>query len=105
MKSLAWVALLFPAALWAADGEYALTIKDHQFDPSEVHVPANMKVKLIVHNLDAAPEEFESHDLNREKIIPPGSKISIFIGPLKPGKYSFFGEFHQDTAKGTVIAE
>lgn len=29
----------------------------------------------------------------------------IFVGPLKPGRYPFFGEFHEKTAQGVLIAE
>ena len=98
--------LLFaPLCGLAADTEFTLVIKDHHFVPSEIRVPAGQKVKLIVENQDATPEEFESHELNREKIIAPKSKASIFIGPLKAGKYPFFGEFNQATARGLVIAE
>ena len=101
-----FVALAFaPVFAMAADTEVTLVIKDHHFVPSEVRVPAGQKVKLIVENQDATPEEFESHELNREKIIAPKSKASIFIGPLKAGKYPFFGEFNQATARGLVIAE
>jgi plastocyanin len=98
--------LLFaPLFSLAADMEVALVIKDHHFVPSEIRVPAGQKVKLILENQDATPEEFESHELNREKIVAPKSKVSIFIGPLKAGKYPFFGEFNQATARGLVIAE
>ncbi len=96
---------LLPAFAMAADNEFAITIKDHKFSPSEVRVPAGQKVKLIIENQDSTPEEFESHELNREKIIAPRSKAAIWIGPLKPGKYPFMGEFNQATAKGVVIAE
>jgi plastocyanin len=89
----------------AADGEIALVIREHRFEPAEVRVPAGQKVKLVVHNQDATPEEFESHELNREKIIAPGAKVNIYIGPLKAGRYPFFGEFNEKTARGTVIAE
>lgn len=89
----------------AADNEFLLVIKDHRFSPEQIKVPANKKVKLIVDNQDATPEEFESHDLNREKVIAGKSKANIFIGPLKPGKYKFFGEFHEKTAQGVIIAE
>jgi len=82
-----------------------ISIKDHLFSPAEVKVPANQKVKLIVKNLDATPEEFESHDMDREKIIPGNSTATILVGPLKPGTYSFFGEFNEKTAQGKVIAE
>ncbi len=97
--------LVLPVFANAADKEITLVIKDHRFAPAEVKVPAGQKVKLIVDNQDATPEEFESHDLNREKVIPARSKGSVFIGPLKAGRYSFFGEFHEDTAKGVIIAE
>lgn len=90
---------------WAADGEFQLVIKNHRFDPADLKVPAGQRVKLIVHNQDSTPEEFESHTLNREKLIPAGAKVSIFIGPLKAGRYEFFGEFNEATAKGVVIAE
>jgi heme/copper-type cytochrome/quinol oxidase subunit 2 len=97
--------LLCSLSAFAADGEFALVIRDHCFEPAEVRVPVGRKVKLVVHNQDATPEEFESHELNREKLIAPGAKVSIYIGPLKPGSYPFFGEFNDKTARGTVIAE
>jgi heme/copper-type cytochrome/quinol oxidase subunit 2 len=115
MKNLALATLLRPAAACllafattfavAADPEALLVIKNHRFEPAEVKVPAGKKVKLTVHNQDSTPEEFESHKLNREKIVPPGAKVVIFIGPLKPGRYEFVGEYNEATAKGVVIAE
>lgn len=89
----------------AADNEVALTIRNHLFTPAEIKVPANQRIKLSVHNQDGTPEEFESHSLNREKLIPAGAKAVIYIGPLKPGRYDFFGEFNPSTAKGVVVAE
>ncbi|MGZ3158301.1 MAG: cupredoxin domain-containing protein [Burkholderiaceae bacterium] len=97
--------LLAPLISNAADQEFTLVIKDHKFSPAEVKVPADKKIKLIVDNQDATIEEFDSHDLNREKVIPPKSKGIIYIGPLKPGKYKFEGEFNASTAQGVVIAE
>jgi len=89
----------------AAEPEALLVIKNHRFEPAELKVPAGKRVKLTVHNQDATAEEFESHRLNREKIVPAGGKVVIFIGPLKPGKYEFFGEYNEATAKGIVVAE
>jgi hypothetical protein len=89
----------------AAEPEFALVIRNHRFEPTELKVPAGQRVKLIVHNQDSTPEEFESHSLNREKVIPGGAKATIFIGPLKPGRYTFFGEFNEKTAQGAVVAE
>lgn len=99
-------ALLFVAAtVHAADTEVQLTIQAHKFTPAEVRVPVGQRIKLLVLNKDDTPEEFESKELNREKIIPGGNRATIFIGPLTPGRYPFFGEFHQSTAQGVVIAE
>ena len=96
---------LLPMLAAAADPEFTIVIKDHVFTPSEVKVPAGTKVKLVVDNQDATAEEFESKDLKREKVIPPRSKGTFVIGPLKPGRYKFVGEFHEKTAQGVVIAE
>jgi len=97
--------MLLPGLASAADLEYTLTIRDHRFDPAELHVPAGKKIKLFIDNRDATAEEFESYELNREKVIPAKSKFSVFIGPLAPGRYPFFGDFHQQTAKGVIVAE
>ena len=89
----------------AAPEEFTLTIKDHRFEPAELTVPAGQKVKIKVINADPTPEEFESHELNREKVIPGGATATIFVGPLKPGTYPFFGEFNPKTAQGKLIAK
>lgn len=102
---LAVGAAAFSTHSLAADTEFALAIKNHRFEPTELKVPANQRVRLVVHNQDTTPEEFESHSLNREKIVPPGAKVVIFIGPLKPGRYDFYGEYNEATAKGAVVAE
>jgi hypothetical protein len=89
----------------ATAGPITLRIKDHKFVPAELEVPANVKFELLVVNEDPTPEEFESHELNREKIVTGNGKITVAIGPLKPGRYPFFGEFHMDTAQGALIAK
>jgi hypothetical protein len=89
----------------AADDEFKLVIENHKFDPAELVIPANKKVKLVIENRDATPEEFESHALNREKVIAGKSTATIFIGPLKPGSYPFVGEYNEKTAKGTVVVK
>lgn len=89
----------------AADDTIALSIKDHRFDPAQLDVPAGKKLKLVVKNLDPTPEEFESHDLKREKVIAGKGQATISIGPLKPGIYKFAGEYHEDTAQGQIVAK
>jgi len=99
--------LAFAAPLAMAEGpvEFTLTIKDHKFEPAELTVPAGQKVKIKVVNADPTPEEFESHELNREKVIPGGATAMIFVGPLKAGTYPFFGEFNPKTAQGKLIVK
>ena len=97
--------LLTAGVAHAAEPKVTLVIKNHRFEPAELKVPAGQRIKLLVHNQDSTPEEFESHSLNREKVIPGGAKATIFIGPLKPGRYPFVGEYNETTAKGTVVAE
>jgi hypothetical protein len=100
------IALLAAGVAQAAgEPEFALTIHDHRFTPAEIRVPANTKVKLVVDNQDGTPEEFDSHALNREKVIPGKTKATIFISPLAPGRYPFIGEFNAATAQGAVVAQ
>lgn len=89
----------------AQDAEFKVQIKNHKFTPDVVKVPAGQKFKLIVENLDSTVEEFESHDLRKEKIIAGGKTATIIINSLKAGEYKFVGEFHEETAKGRIIAE
>jgi hypothetical protein len=105
--SLLVLALLLPISVSAvaADDDFKLVIRDHKFQPAELVVPANRKVKLVIENRDPAPEEFESHALNREKVIAGKSTASIYIGPLKPGRYPFVGEYNEKTAQGVVIVQ
>ncbi len=103
---LLWVfAAGISGAAYAAPPEFELEIRDHLFFPDELRIPADQKIKLVVYNRDPTPEEFESYELNREKVIMGNSKAIIFIGPLKSGEYPFFGEFNPTTALGKVIVE
>ena len=99
------LSLMIPVGAVAADAEYLLTIQDHRFQPAELKLPADKKIKLTIENQDPTPEEFESYALNREKVIGGKSSASIFIGPLKPGRYPFIGEFNEKTAQGVIIVQ
>jgi plastocyanin len=97
------------AGLWSVGAaradDYVLTIKDHVFTPAEIKVPANQRVMITVVNEDVTPEEFDSTALKVEKVVAGKSKGVVRIGPLKPGRYPFIGEYHEATAKGVVIVE
>jgi hypothetical protein len=83
--------------------EVNLVIKDHKFIPEVLILPEGKKITLIVDNQDSTIEEFESIDLKREKVIFANSKAKIILAPLKTGEYHFFGEFHEETARGKLI--
>jgi plastocyanin len=87
------------------ESEVTISIKDHKFDPAEIKVPAAKAIKLTVNNLDASAEEFESHPLGVEKVIAGKASATIRLKPLAKGTYTFVGEYHEETAKGTIVAE
>jgi plastocyanin len=110
MNGLLFIALLLPVAAYAVDTgsqrtNFKLAISEHRFQPAEITIPSDTKIKLTVENKDVTPEEFESHALNREKVIAGHSSATIFIGPLSPGRYPFSGEFNEATAQGVIIAQ
>jgi len=84
---------------------FNLTIKDGRYSPEQVEIPAGQKIKLVIKNDGPGPEEFESSDLNREKLIKAGKTAEVTIGPLNPGTYKFIGEFHPKTAQGRIVAK
>jgi len=93
------------ANIAAQEPSYTLVIKNHRFEPTEIEIPAGQKIALIVKNDDPTPEEFESTELRREKVVPGGKQVIVYIGPLKPGRYEFFGDFNPKTARGHIIAK
>jgi len=81
-----------------------ISVKDHHFQPAEIHAPANRPVVLRVKNLDATAMEFESKSLGVEKVVAPGTQGAVNIRPLAPGQYEFFDDFHQET-RGTLVVQ
>jgi plastocyanin len=108
-RTLALLAILGSSSVLAgpvaAEEGFTLSIKGKAFEPAELSVPAGQKITLTVKNLNPTPAEFESSDLNREKVVTGGSAITVFIGPLRPGSYEFFDDFSADTPHGHIIAK
>lgn len=102
---LALLSLGAPAAGAADEVVVKLTIKDHRFIPERLEIPARTKVILLVRNEDPEPEEFECLPLRREKIVFPGAETRVLLGKVDPGEYPFFGEYHEATAKGVIVAK
>ena len=109
MRNLGLSVIVLASLLYATAGaradEYVLTLKDHQFSPKELTIPAGQKVKITVKNLDATPAEFESSDLNREKVVAAKGEITVYVGPVDAGTYAYFDDFHHDTTTGRLIAK
>jgi plastocyanin len=104
VAALALAALLLPR-LARADQPVTLsvTIKDHKFDPAEIHAPAGTAIELQVKNLNPIVSEFESSDLHFEKIVPSGSEAVVHVRPLQPGRYIFFDDFHHETQGFLIV--
>ena len=83
----------------------SIVLRNHRFEPAEIHVPAGRRILLHLKNQDPMSEEFDSTALKVEKVFAGNSEGDIRISPLDPGRYEFIGEYHSDTAKGVVIAE
>jgi plastocyanin len=101
---LAALLALSAATPAAADTpSYSIVLKAGHFVPSEVQIPAGAKVKLLVRNDNNIPSEFESSELHREKVVEPGQEITVFVGPLDPGSYEFFDDFHPSTRGHLIV--
>ncbi|WP_246395815.1 cupredoxin domain-containing protein [Gluconacetobacter tumulisoli] len=101
--------LMVPVLLSSAAGAWAqdpirLVVKAHRFTPDHVTVPAGQRFLIELTNQDDTVDEFESYDMKFEKIVVQGATIRVHAGPLHPGTYKFFDDYHPDTATGTVTA-
>lgn len=70
-----------------------LEITSDGFSPAHLTVAAGKRVKVMVHNKTSLPAEFESYDFTAEKVVPGGTRVPVYFGPLKAGKYKFFNDF------------
>jgi len=105
MTRLLVVFLLTAAPVAAQTPPITLIVRNHVFSPARIDVPTGQKIELRITNADATEEEFDSSDLHREKDLPPGREVVVFVGPLRAGTYEFIGELHPDTAHGQVVAK
>ena len=97
------VAAHAPAARADDPPTFQLTLSGNRFEPQTLTVPPGLKLVLKVRTADATPAEFESTSLGVEKVISAGREATVRLGPLKPGRYPFVDEFHQDTAQGVLV--
>ncbi len=106
LRVLAVCVTLAAGVAGAADApmEIALTIEKNRFQPEEIKVKASAPFVLVITNKDKTPEEFDMLQPRIEKVIPAGKTVRLKMPALKPGTYSFVGEYHSETAKARIIA-
>jgi plastocyanin len=104
LASLAAAVVAVPRTATADDTvTLSLTLKDHKFDPAEVHAPPGVPIEFHVKNQNGIVSEFESGDLHFEKIVPNGSEAVVHVRPQQPGRYNFFDDFHRETQGFLVV--
>lgn len=97
--------MITSAAIGADTTSIVITIENHHFSPTEVHVPSNQKVIIQVKNLDDTAEEFECGALRIEKVIAAHSEGVIRLKPTEHGHYTFVGEYHEKTTRGVLVVD
>lgn len=112
MKRFRLAAALAAALAWSTFGaraedlaSYPVTLKNHRFTPSEIHVPSGKPFFVVVTNQDNSADEFEMNAPAVEKVIPAGDQGKVRIRPLGVGRFPFFGDFHRDTAQGVIVSQ
>jgi hypothetical protein len=85
--------------------EIALSYKDKAFDPPEIAAPANTPIVIKFRNLDKDAMELESDELHIEKVVAAGKDATIKVKAQKPGRYEFFDEYNEKTARGALVVK
>ncbi len=89
-------ALLGGTEARAEDVTLALAVHEGGFEPATVQAPASARIRLEVANQTGGVMEFESFELNRERVVQPGQKVVVYLSGLSPGRYEFFDDFNHE---------
>lgn len=92
-------------ALGEDEPVFSIVFADGKMEPLRLEVPANKRFRLELHNNGAAPAEFESAELRKEKVIAPNSTTTLVFKTLDPGEYKFFDDFHPEAAPAVLVAK
>jgi len=98
-------ALTTPVARGDDEASPTVRFQDGRFEPNELVVKAKTPFRLRVVNATQDAIEFESFELNRERVVLPGGEIVVYLPPLDPGSYKFFDDFHHGVGEGTITAK
>ncbi|CAG9000919.1 MAG: hypothetical protein CENE_02926 [Candidatus Celerinatantimonas neptuna] len=109
MKFLLLWLFVFLAVSFSSSAASRLTIElqltPEGFNPSTIYVPSDRRIKINMINKTTRVAELESYDMKFEKIAIPSGRISVFTGPLKAGKYSFFNDYSSKHLTGNIIVQ
>jgi heme/copper-type cytochrome/quinol oxidase subunit 2 len=95
---------VIPSLALATEDSSHLSFHNGQVEPANLSLPANTPVKLQVTNTGDAVIEFESFELNRERVVQPGQTITVNLPPLSPGNYAFVDDFSNGAVKGEIVS-
>ena len=88
----------------AEDRTIILRVEEAGFAPAELEAPTGGRIRLEVTNGTGAAIEFESFELNRERVIQPGQTAAVYLSGLSAGRYEFFDDFHQ-SRRGVLVVK
>jgi hypothetical protein len=95
----------FSSRVRADDAPPQIKWVNGHFEPVAFNVTAGKPFKLTVTNQGSSAIEFESFELNRERVVQPGETITVNLPKLDPGQYHFFDDFLHEVAQGTITAQ
>jgi hypothetical protein len=100
------IILALAAPSFADDATMPQLRFDHgSFAPAQLTVQANKPFKIKVTNGSDTAIEFESFELHRERVVPPGETITVHMPALAPGSYQFFDDFHHEVPQGFIVSQ
>lgn len=101
------VAILAAAFAASASGEdaaqFTIVVQNGQFAPPQIRSTADAPFTLKVTNLDAAPVEFAIAGMRVDRMISPHTSVTMQIGALRRGRYSFSDVAHAATRGALII--
>ena len=102
-----WCAIFALAVAVPARAEeltIALAVRGEGFEPARIAAPPGSRIRLEVTNQTAGAIEFESFELNRERVIQSGQTVTVYVSGLSAGQYEFFDDFNQ-ARRGVLAVE
>ena len=83
----------------------ALVFRQHRFVPDHIKVPAHQNSKLHGEQHRRHRRRVRKRRAQPRETGAPGPDHHRVSRSADPGDYKFFGDFHQDTAQGVMVAK